>query len=286
MCASPKVYAIVLATTLAACFGLQQLALAALGGRTAKSESNYFSSLARIQAGARGVPQIMMLGSSITGRLPDRSQGYTGFSNMGCDGGTAVDALLAMDKGILPQSPWIVIEANSMLKAMTTPRNEISRAMDGWWFRVGLRCSALSATARPSAFAYSVLMGSRVGAAEKPDAGGTLRHRTLPGVVQQRPSEKLGDPDQMFVDGLAEVIDRLERNGSRFVIIWLPPKRGEGEGTMRGLTLALALAHQSGSLWWDLAGDSEETVTLTDGVHMDASSAAKTTRSLAEGLHL
>lgn len=100
-------YPLILAITLALCFAAQSLALHLSGGRTAKSESNFFSSIGRIQAGAQGKPEVMVLGSSITGRLPDRTQGFHGWANMGCDGGSAVDALRAMDAGILPTAPGL-----------------------------------------------------------------------------------------------------------------------------------------------------------------------------------
>ena len=95
-------YALPFALTLALLFTVQTLALRAVGGRTAKSESNFFSSVGRIQAGTTGKVDAMMLGSSITGRLPDKAQGYAGWANMGCDGGSAVVTLRAMDKGLLP----------------------------------------------------------------------------------------------------------------------------------------------------------------------------------------
>ncbi len=279
-----SIYLTILVATVAACFGLQHLALKAVGGRTAKSESNYFSSLARIQAGTKGQPEIMLLGSSITGRLPDRSQGYAGISNLGCDGGSAVDVLMAMDQGILPAGPLIVIEANSLTIAVAAPRTEISLAMEGWWFQLGLRWAALSATARPSAFAYSMLLGRRTGMAETPGQGGTLGQQTLPGPVAPAAGTALAEVDRQFVGRVSEIIGRLQARGSRFVIVWLPPKRAAGAGPVLGVAIAQAVARQTGARWWDLATDATVPVKLTDGVHMDSSSAAKTTRSLLEGL--
>ncbi|MEO8616420.1 MAG: hypothetical protein ABI600_14845, partial [Luteolibacter sp.] len=51
----------------AAGLGLQTVALRASGGKTLKCESNYFSSIARIQTETKGKSEVMLLGSSITG---------------------------------------------------------------------------------------------------------------------------------------------------------------------------------------------------------------------------
>jgi hypothetical protein len=66
-------YATAFVLMLATCFGGQWYALRMSGGRTVKSEPNYFSSLARIQSGVRESPRIMLLGLSMTGRLADRA---------------------------------------------------------------------------------------------------------------------------------------------------------------------------------------------------------------------
>ena len=156
-------YFFTLLLTLATCFAVQWFALRQVGGRTAKSESNYFSSLGRIQAGTSGKPRVILLGSSITGRLPDRAQGFEGFANMGCDGGSAVDALRAMDQGYLPTAPVLVIEMNTLHLALQPKPSEIGSAIRSPWFQAGMRAPAISAYARPSAFLYSKLLARKIG---------------------------------------------------------------------------------------------------------------------------
>ena len=149
----------------AVCLGVQTLALRASGGKSLKSESNYFSSIARIQTETQGKPRIMLLGSSMTGRLGDRARHFDGVANLGCDGGSAVVTLRAMDRGILPTAPLLIVEANSLSFELEQRGKEIGAAIDSPWFQLGIKTPNLGATARPTAFAYSWLMARMPGSA-------------------------------------------------------------------------------------------------------------------------
>lgn len=268
--------------TLAACFGIQSLALRDSGGRTTKSESNFFSSLGRIQAGAQGKPEAMVLGSSITGRLPDRAQGYTGWANMGCDGGSAVDALRAMDEGILPVSPLIVIEANTLQLALKEEPTEIGQAMRTAWFNLGLRVPSLSAYARPAAFFYSKLLVHKTGEFGAADSNADLGASSRPYEIMSPPQAALGQREDELIDEVAAILKRLQSKGMRSVIVWLPPARKDGSGPYPWI---LEMARRSGSPYWDLGQETAPgTVVLTDGVHMAAPSAARTVVSLKKAL--
>lgn len=272
-------YALLLTLTLALCFGAQSLALRAVGGRTAKSESNFFSSVGRIQAGAGDGVRLMVLGSSITGRLPDRAQGVEGTANMGCDGGSAVDALRAMDAGILPAAPQLVIEANTLHLALEQKPSEIGSAMQRPWFKAGLRIPNLAAYARPSAFFYSKLLERRIGGFDlKP--GEDLGESGKPGMVAADRIPSLSAPEEALVSEVHGILTRLARRGSQAMIVWLPPTR---PATSPPPPWILELARRSGIPYWDLSQQvSPGTVTLTDGVHMAAPSAARTMASLAK----
>lgn len=276
-------YSIIIALTLALCFAAQALALRASGGRFTKSESNFFSSVGRIQAGASGKAEAMVLGSSITGRLPDRAQGFPGWANMGCDGGSAVDALVAMDAGILPVAPRLVIEANTLQLALGGKPTEIGRAMKGTWFEVGMNVPALAAYARPSAFFYSKLLARRIGefasAGSEADLGVTSR----PAKVTNPPPAPLTHREEVLIDEVAAIVKRLQARGSQTVIVWLPPARRDQSPPPAWI---LEMARRSGSPYWDLGqGAAPGTVTLTDGVHMAAPSAARTMTSLMKVMH-
>lgn len=272
-------YTLVLVLTLTACFAAQIFALRAVGGRTNKSESNFFSSIGRIQAGASGKVDAMILGSSITGRLPDKAQGFDGWANMGCDGGSAVDALRAMDEGILPTAPLLVIEANTLQLALNTKPTEIGQAMRKPWFKVGMELPALSAYARPAAFFYSKLLEKRTGGFDL-EAGKDHGVTSQPEMVQKQPEAELTAPQQELIGEVRGILARLKIKGIEAVIVWLPPARSDNSPPAKWI---LEIARQCHIPYWDLGQHAApETVTLTDGVHMTASSAARTMRSLGK----
>jgi hypothetical protein len=275
-------YLVPLVLTLAACFTAQTLALRASGGRTVKSESNYFSSLGRIQAGAQGRPELMFLGSSITGRLPDRAQGFPGTANMGCDGGSAVDALRAMDSGILPSARKLVIEANTLHLALAEEPTEISKAMRGPWFQVGLQVPNLSAYARPAAFFYSTLLARKIGGFSEAGSIGDLGTTSRPCIPAPVADADLTPREAALVEEIAGILRRLRESGTDATIVWLPPGRSDDSAPPVWIR---EMARRSGVLYWDLGQEAAPgTVTLTDGVHMAAPSAARTTVSLTRQL--
>ncbi len=271
-------YIVPFALTLAALFSLQSFALRAVGGRTAKSESNFFSSLGRIQAGARGTPQVMVLGSSITGRLPDRSRGYAGWANMGCDGGSAVDVLRAMDEGSLPTAPQLVIEANTLHMALNAKTTEIGASMRQPWFRVGLHVPCLAAYARPAAFFYSKLLTKRIGDFDSHGLHEDLKVSSKPELVTKPPSYQFTSAQESLINEITAILQRLQRKGTVATIVWLPPARRDGSEPPDWI---LELARRSGARYWDLGQQANpDDIILTDGVHMAAPSAVKTMESL------
>lgn len=267
-------------TFLCICFGVQWLALKQSGGRFTKNESNFFSSIGRIQAGARSPAEIAFLGSSLTGRLPDRSHGFEGVVNMGCDGGSAVDTLRAMDRGSLPFAPVLVIEVNTMIRAVDASPSQVALAIDRPWFNVGTRVPLLSAYARPSGFFYSILLAGKIGSFDTGDSP-DLRVSSKPELVKE-PDRNWGDPQEKLINEIAEISKRLSRRGVCSVYVWLPPARDPDEPPPAWL---VAMAARSGSLWWDLGQDADRgLVQLTDGAHMAAPSAARTVRTVSDGI--
>jgi hypothetical protein len=270
-------YFITIAFSLAACFAAQALALRASGGRFTKSESNFFSSIGRIQAGARETPEIMILGSSITGRLPDRANGFAGVANMGCDGGSAADTLRAIDDGLLPRALIIIVEANALQVALRG-ESEIAMAMRGPWFRVGNAIPLLGADARPSAAFYSPLLAKRTGSFGAPD-GEDLGDDSAP--IPPDPAWRdldLPENESKLATELARRIANLRAKGSRVIVAWLPPPRANQEPPAAWIRMMIA---ESGAEWWDLGQHADpELVQLTDHVHMNAASASRTLRSI------
>jgi hypothetical protein len=276
-----KSYPFILIVTVCGCFGLQMAALRAVGGRTAKSESNYFSSIARIQSGSRGEPEVMFLGSSITGRLPDRTQGFEGVANLGCDGGSAADVLRAMDRGLLPTAPLLMIEGNTIFLGIGGKETEIAKAMNSPWFSFGRRVEPFSANARPSAFAYSKLLAGRIGNAGSPD-GVPEPPATGPYVPAENAVHTANEGEQALVEELAAIIGRLEKKGSKCWMLILPPRIEPGG---RQHNLVVAIAARARIPFWDLgSGIPQERISLTDGIHMAPESAALTVREVLREL--
>jgi len=272
-----RIYSIAFAVFLAACFGAQTLALRLAGGRTVKSESNYFSSIARIQNGDREEPRILLLGSSMTGRMADRAAAIPGVANLGCDGGSAVITLRAIDRGDLKAAPVVVVEANSLAYELEHRGKEIAESIGSDWFKFGIRVPNLSATARPSAFVYSKLLARNITA-----ASGSLPIETSPRHLEPGPAPALDAAASRLADELTGIFHRLEERGSKIVLVVLPP--GLKGGTVEG-DLPVALAHRSGVLWWDLTeGLPAGVVGFTDGVHLDTASVGKVLAHLIHGL--
>lgn len=265
-------YATGLIVIFAACLGVQTLALRMSGGKTLKSESNYFSSVARIQTETQGNPKIMMLGSSMTGRLGDRAQRFDGVANLGCDGGSAVVTLRAMDHGQLPTAPLMIIESNSLSFELEHRGKEIGEAIDSHWFQVGIKKPNLGATARPTAFAYSWLMARKPGA--DPNASlEPLPIRTKPSVLDPSEAPELDEKSVALVDEVTGMLDRLRKKGCEFLIVTLPPASPAGSLQAK---IPRAIAAKSGVRWWDLTeGLPDGTVAFSDGLHLDGPSARK-----------
>lgn len=255
----------------AACLGLQTVALRLAGGKTLKSESNYFSSIARIQTETQGNPEVMLLGSSMTGRLGDRASKIAGVANLGCDGGSAMVTLRAMDEGILPTAPVLIIEANTLAYELENRGKEIAAAIHSDWFKVGMKHPNLGATARPAAFGYSWLMARKseggVATGDEP-----LAITSKPRVLDTASAPVLDEKSTTLVDEMAGILGRLKAKGCDITLILLPgvpkdfPKK----------EIATALACKSGVPWWDLTeGLPDGVVGFSDGLHLDAPSAQK-----------
>ena len=275
-------YLVTITLTLALCFAAQGYALRTAGGRFLKSESNFFSSLGRIQAGAQGQADVLLLGSSITGRLPDRAQGYQGFANMGCDGGSAVDALRAIDAGILPTAPIMVVETNTLHLALDDKPTEIGQALRKPWFKWGLKIPAIASYGRPSAYFYSKLLAKRIGTFGAPELDSDLDVTTLPLVPNTALVRPLEAREESLVAEVAAILGRLKARGVHVVFVWLPPARSGGATTPEWI---VELARRASVPNWELGKDArQDWIQLTDGVHMAAPSAARTVVSLRKAL--
>jgi len=272
----PLFYGASLLLALGLCFGAQSLILRQTGGRTTKSESNYFSSVARIQSGVRGEPEVMLLGSSMTGRLPDRTRGFEGVANLGCDGGSALDALGAMDAGAIPAAPRLIIEGNTLFLGVKFKESEVGEAMHSRWFRTGIEVPNLGAAGRPSSIAYSLLMERKVGGTSVAEGEG-FKVDTRPAMVSGDAGSFDAEENEM-IDHTAGILRKLVAGGSRITIVMLPPAEDPSSLKRR---LPEEMARRAGVPFWDLASAVPAgEVRFTDRIHMDAASATSALRTL------
>ena len=198
-----------------------------------------------------------------------------GDRTLGCDGGSAVVTLRAMDKGLLPAAPVLIIEANTLSYALEDRGREIAAAIGSDWFKLGSRFPNVGATARPTAFAYSWLMARKESAAT---ASGELAVSTKPMRLSAAEAPVLDAAASALVDELVGILGRLEAKGSRVILVMLPP--GVKAGGVQA-DLPRALACKSGLPWWDLNdGIAPGSVGFTDGLHLDAPSASKVLNAL------
>lgn len=273
------VYWLSLAATALACYGAQSAVLHWTGGRTTKSESNYFSSLARLQNGSRGAPRVMLLGSSMTGRLPDRNRGFEGIANLGCDGGSAVEVLRAMDTGIIPRPPALIVEGNTLYAALGAKETELAAAMRTRSFRAGVAIPNLGAGGRPSAVAYTLLMERKMGRVD-PASIAPLAVSSQPARMVEAGDRKFTKEEDTLLEELKGILQRLTAAGSKISIVMLPS--GE-DPTAGNPILSEELARRSGLPYWNLAAAiPKEAVRYTDAIHMDPPSAATALRTILD----
>jgi hypothetical protein len=273
-------YTLALLIVFIGCIGLQAIALRASGGKTLKSESNYFSSLARFQTESQGTPAIMLLGSSMTGRLGDRAEKVKTIANFGCDGGSAVVALRAIDEGRLPLAPMLVIEGNTLAYELEHRGRDITAAIQSPHFRLGCAASQLGATARPAAFAYSWLMARQSQAApSSSNASLPITHKPRHLPISAMPL--LDEKSQALVAEITAILSRLRGRGSEAIVVMLPGVPAD----FPPREIAIALACRAEIPWWDLTENlPPAAVHFTDGLHLDAVSAQKVMMTLRQEL--
>ncbi len=270
-------YLLAVLLSLAGLFFVQTFALDAVNGIPGKSESNYFSSLGRIQAGIRRKPEIMLLGSSITGRLADEKDGFEGVANLGCDGGSAVDTLRAIESNFIPKAEVLIVECNNLTRGLQSFEGTVGEAIGGLSFRLGNRMPQLSSAARPSGFFYSLLMRFRLDPSKGPE-GPRLDVRSSPFLVEE--ATQITNEDGELVTELARIINDLKDQGVRVLLVMYPPGV---EGDSRNRKIAQNLSLSTNTPYWDLMNKLPEgSFELTDQVHMDRRSADRTLRAMLD----
>jgi hypothetical protein len=108
--------------------------------------------------------------------------------------------------------------------------------------------------------------------------GEDLGVSSKPLMRNEPPKAELTPRQLELITEIRGILARLKAKGSKAVIVWLPPARGDNSPPAPWI---LEMARQCDIPYWDLGQQAAPgTVTLTDGVHMTAPSAARTMRSL------
>jgi hypothetical protein len=262
-------YCVAVLLTLSACLLAQAAALKAANGRTLKGESNFFSSVARLQTGLAPPPRIVLAGSSMTGRLPDRSVGWAGVANMGCDGGSAVTALKAIAAGTFPAPEAVVVEANTLRMGIGARPGDIDRVIESPWFWAGVHAPLLGASARPASLVYSALLAGRVGRYGKP-VGHPLERQSPP-TAWPAPVPLAADAEAATTH-VCDLLSVVRGRGVNVMLVRLPCRRERGGDW---LDVAREVSRRTGCALLDLETlQGAADLQFTDGVHMNAASAA------------
>lgn len=199
---------------------------------------------------------------------------------MGCDGGSAAVVMRAIDKGILPLPPILVIEGNTLYREQGAGKSLVAEVMDSPWFSVGRKFPNLGATARPSAFAYSILLERKVGRADE----GERLPLPVPAAAVIPPPEEEALPEEAgdLVAELTAITGRFRERGCRMLIVQLPPG---AEADSMNTRIPYEFSRASGIPLLDLSKDLPPgAVRYTDGIHMAPASAAAALRSILMAL--
>ena len=148
-----KNYFIGLFLSYAALYSLQYLCKQTIADKVSKGESNYFSSLNRIQYAASEPNDIVLVGSSIIGRLPGRESGIADVGNLGIDGGSTLDGLRVFDEKSIICRKLLVCEMNTILSPNAGSKL-LSKGVNGVMFDLGCNFNHFAVGSRPSFMAY------------------------------------------------------------------------------------------------------------------------------------
>jgi hypothetical protein len=251
------------------CLTIQTVLLFANPDRPKKSESNFFSSIARLQTGIAPLPRIMLLGSSMTGRLPDRAMGWEKVANLGCDGGSAVTVLRAIADCKFPAPEAVIIEANTLVMGLKSQQSEIDEAIDSSWFWLGVRFPQVGAIGRPASIAYSQLLARRLGSyvktsrpANTPVPPATAWHTVL----------LLSPEAENTAARLCDLFNRVRSRSVKIAIVQLPCRR---EQRTDWIDIVREVSRRTGAAFIDAANRLPAgSLRFTDDVHMDAATAS------------
>lgn len=260
------------------CLGIQAIAYFGCHGGSAKTESNYFSTISRFQGAVAPGAEIALVGSSISGRLPGRESGNDDVANLGSDGGTSLDGLTLLEEGLVGNPNWILLETNTLFSSGRIVEMPAVSGSRGLWFRMGGAMPLLGASARPTGMIYGKLLGRNWRGSEKPFS---LQH--IPSAIPETTlrNEDLTTQEKERIDRLGTSLLRARKSGTRILMVRYPagilkPKQVDE------MNAVIALLHQqTGAPYLDLDSQIPRSeMVFTDSVHLGSESAARVLATL------
>lgn len=259
--------------SLAAAFAVQALVVYGLGWTAVKDASNYWSSFNRLQAAMRPGAEMVVVGSSITGRLPGREAGNEAVANLGIDGASMRDGLAMLAEGIVPAAPLVAVEMNTLQAAVEQPLSALGKTAGGLWTAIGNAVPLLGAGARPTGVLYSAVMRRM-----RSDAGRRIDGESWiipsPCVKHGDGKNKVMGEDRRIADELVRHIRALQDRGSSILLVSYPPGNVRPIFTERQEALVTFLSAATGAPYLDLVQALDgKPLEFTDGVHLGRDSA-------------
>lgn len=247
-------------------------------GKSAKGESNYFSSLARVQNAAMAPARIALVGSSITARLPDRSQNFDDVVNLGIDGGCALDGLQLLCDQVVVVTDVVVVEVNTLAVGLHSSSVSVSDQDFGKWFVWGAKFPLLSYQARPSSQSY--MFAKNVLSHDSAPIAESWEIILKPEEFNQKNLLSLENLESTRVDQLCHWIEILQQRGLKVVMLQYPPASGQ---LSKEFVMAENIARRCSVPLYDLGKLQEElNISFTDSVHMTSASAIQVSQLLRQ----
>lgn len=262
------------------CFGIQGLAFYKFDAAALKAESNYYSSLGRIQRARAPSACIALIGSSITGRMPGREAGNLDVANLGADGGSPLDGMELLQERIVAQPGWVVVEVNTLFNQIGFKRVPVVAGAKGLWFRIGAEAPLLGASARPSGMLYSKLLNrGRYSMANPFPVPDLPRRFTGP----EAPPAGFSEPEAERLEILVRGLKELQSRRVRLLLVNYPASiMSERES---GLMMAAVsrFGRETGACFLDLSKDiPRDQLVFTDPVHLGPESAARVLETIRQ----
>lgn len=253
----------ILIITLAVLFGSHSFLIRSGLISYTKEASNFFSSRARAQAAVYSDAKIILLGSSLSGRIPGCESGNMTIANFGVDGQTFAAGLRWLNLRRNKQDDVVILETNMIHGLKNTVFGEISL-----WEKLGTKIPELRASSRPSAMLYSALKNGFQAKRGNWDVDHEVDVRNY--LVYNESNFQPKEEDLLLLSELT----KIQHAGGKVVFVEYPSGDRSIDSFSSRKSRITWLASKLNSSFYNFSHLVEEgVVQLSDGVHLDADSA-------------